>query len=39
MEDQNNLAFIRIHVHDDFLDECSHDAFLQPGVGPRILPD
>jgi hypothetical protein len=39
VNDQDDLAGVGIYIHDDFLNECSNEAFLQSEIGVRTVPD
>ena len=39
VNDQNDLAGLGIGIDDDFVNECSNDAFLQSDIRVRIPPD
>jgi hypothetical protein len=36
---QNDFAGAGIDIHDDFVNECSDEAFLQPDISTRPIPD
>jgi hypothetical protein len=39
MNDQDDLTGLGISIDDDFVDECSNEAFLQSDIRVRIVPD
>jgi hypothetical protein len=36
---QNDFAGVGIDINDDFVNECSDEAFLQPDISTRPIPD
>jgi hypothetical protein len=39
VNDQNDFTGLGINIHDDFVNECSNEAFLQSDIRVRIAPD
>jgi hypothetical protein len=39
MNDEDDFASVSIDIDDDFMDQCSDQAFLQPDISVRTLPD